>query len=271
MDYKNVEEKRLYAIREVSEMTGVKPVTLRAWQRRYGLVQPERTEKGHRLYTDANIGMINEIQDWLSKGVSIGKVKALLTSGSDNELVAEAANLVLEEVDLLLSSLAALNKGQAESTIATVFKEYPLDIVSDQFVLPAIKAMGLVKGPLRTIQQALFQSLMVTRLTMIVEAESKASTKGKCLFVNLDTVGSVPAWLFAVRQAEQGFNVTVLDGVDDLAVIGDESVLDSYQRVTLFSNKALVQRQQNKLKALVTQTKTEITTSEVLSKLHLSE
>jgi DNA-binding transcriptional MerR regulator len=29
-----------FAIREVSEMTGIKPVTLRAWQRRYGLVQP---------------------------------------------------------------------------------------------------------------------------------------------------------------------------------------------------------------------------------------
>ncbi|MCG6506952.1 MerR family transcriptional regulator, partial [Vibrio parahaemolyticus] len=45
-------EEKLYAIREVSEITGVKPVTLRAWQRRYNLVQPQRTAKGHRLYTD---------------------------------------------------------------------------------------------------------------------------------------------------------------------------------------------------------------------------
>ncbi len=71
-------EQTLYAIREVSEITGVKPVTLRAWQRRYNLVQPQRTAKGHRLYTDADIQTIRQIQSWLLKGVSIGKVSQLL-------------------------------------------------------------------------------------------------------------------------------------------------------------------------------------------------
>ncbi len=35
----------IYPIREVSRLTGVNAVTLRAWQRRYGLVQPARTER----------------------------------------------------------------------------------------------------------------------------------------------------------------------------------------------------------------------------------
>ena len=46
------QEEKLYAIRDVSDLTGVKPVTLRAWQRRYNLIQPQRTEKGHRLYAN---------------------------------------------------------------------------------------------------------------------------------------------------------------------------------------------------------------------------
>ncbi|MCA1898692.1 MerR family DNA-binding transcriptional regulator, partial [Shewanella putrefaciens] len=41
----------LLPIGEVSSITGVNAVTLRAWQRRFGLVIPERTPKGHRLYT----------------------------------------------------------------------------------------------------------------------------------------------------------------------------------------------------------------------------
>lgn len=81
------DEKR-YAIREVAEITGVKPVTLRAWQRRYNLVQPDRTEKGHRLFTDQDIEMIRQIQSWLAKGVAIGKVGALLQSGvSESESI----------------------------------------------------------------------------------------------------------------------------------------------------------------------------------------
>ena len=77
----------LYSIREVSELTGIKPVTLRAWQRRYSLVQPQRTEKGHRLYLSSDIATIRKIQGWLAKGVSIGKVKPLLLGQpSDIEL-----------------------------------------------------------------------------------------------------------------------------------------------------------------------------------------
>jgi DNA-binding transcriptional MerR regulator len=67
-----------YPIREVSRITGVNPVTLRAWQRRYGLIKPARTESGHRLYDDADIERIRRILAWLDKGVSIGQVKALL-------------------------------------------------------------------------------------------------------------------------------------------------------------------------------------------------
>ena len=68
----------VYPIREVSRLTGVNAVTLRAWQRRYGLVQPARTEKGHRLYSEQDIRQIGEILSWLERGVSIGQVKGLL-------------------------------------------------------------------------------------------------------------------------------------------------------------------------------------------------
>ena len=51
-------ELKWYAIREVAELTGVKPVTLRAWQRRYNLIKPQRTDKGHRLYSEQDINEI---------------------------------------------------------------------------------------------------------------------------------------------------------------------------------------------------------------------
>ena len=48
----------LYPIRTVSTLTGVHPVTLRAWERRYGLIRPHRTPKGHRLYTRADVDIL---------------------------------------------------------------------------------------------------------------------------------------------------------------------------------------------------------------------
>ena len=65
-------------IREASQKTGVAAVTLRAWERRYGLINPLRTPKGHRLYSEDNIEQINQILKWLDRGVAISKVAALL-------------------------------------------------------------------------------------------------------------------------------------------------------------------------------------------------
>jgi DNA-binding transcriptional MerR regulator len=63
----------LFPIREVSRLTGVNPVTLRAWERRYGLIQPTRTESGHRLYSMADIERVRSILGWIERGVAVSR------------------------------------------------------------------------------------------------------------------------------------------------------------------------------------------------------
>ncbi len=232
-------EQKLYAIREVAEITGVKPVTLRAWQRRYNLVQPQRTEKGHRLFNDQNIETIREIQGWLAKGVSIGKVSELLKGSTAETTLSETVSAQLEECEQLLTALSKLNKGKAEQLISTVMKEYPLDNVETQFVFPVIDALERVKGPWRSIQKGLFQSIMTNKLSYVLESENKAATKGKCLCVSFDPVGSILAWLWAVTWAEKGYNVTFLDGVEDVSGLVGSEATEAYGALAIFSHKAL--------------------------------
>ncbi len=68
----------LLPIRTVSRLTGVKPVTLRAWERRYGLISPSRTESGHRLYSPEDVERIRRAVALVRLGVAIGGVGALL-------------------------------------------------------------------------------------------------------------------------------------------------------------------------------------------------
>ncbi|EMA8957961.1 MerR family transcriptional regulator [Vibrio fluvialis] len=260
-------EEKLYAIREVSEITGVKPVTLRAWQRRYNLVQPQRTAKGHRLYTDHDIQTIRQIQSWLLKGVSIGKVSQLLQGnaaevGNEPELRAE-----LEECEALLSALAQLNRGKAENVIGTVMKEYPLDIVERQFVLPVIDALEKVKGPLRSLQKGLLNGIMLSKLSTILESENKAAHKGKCLAVSFDPSGSLLAWLWAVTWAEQGYNVTLLDGVEDMTGLAEHESLAAYNAVALFSHRGLAENQWQAKQRLAAQFGDQLFLSDVLQTL----
>lgn len=71
-----------YSIGDVAERCGINPVTLRARQRRYGLLKPQRSEGGHRLFDEEDIQRIEEIKRWISNGVPVGKVKALLETTS---------------------------------------------------------------------------------------------------------------------------------------------------------------------------------------------
>lgn len=75
-------ETELYPIRTVATLTGVNPVTLRAWERRYGLIAPMRTGGGHRLYSRADIDAIHRIVAAVGSGASVGRMPRPVSAAS---------------------------------------------------------------------------------------------------------------------------------------------------------------------------------------------
>lgn len=65
-----------FRIKRVAQLTGINPATLRAWERRYGLVAPGRTESGYRLYSDEDIAMLSRIKALVDDGLTIGEAIA---------------------------------------------------------------------------------------------------------------------------------------------------------------------------------------------------
>ncbi|EHA1203461.1 MerR family transcriptional regulator [Vibrio alginolyticus] len=261
-------EEKLYAIRDVAEITGVKPVTLRAWQRRYNLIQPQRTEKGHRLYRQQDLDTIREVQSWLAKGISIGKVKGLLGKSADVEVKNEVHTL--EEVENMLLALSTLNRGKAESLLASVLKEYPLKLVIDQFISPVFDALDMVKGSLRSLPVGLFQTCLITRLALVIDSENKAASKGKCLLISFEQNRESESWIQAAKLCEQGYHTTLIDKVDDVSGLLDHEVIENGSFIYLFSNKALAAKQVASIKMLHAQLGDRMGCSEVIEKLHLT-
>ena len=68
----------LFPIRVVARLTGINPVTIRAWERRYGLITPERTPGGHRLYSRADVDRLRTATRLISQGMTIGQASRLL-------------------------------------------------------------------------------------------------------------------------------------------------------------------------------------------------
>ena len=59
----------LFNLKAVVQQTGLKPDTLRAWERRYNLITPQRTPKGHRLYTEDDVELIRQVLELLDQAL----------------------------------------------------------------------------------------------------------------------------------------------------------------------------------------------------------
>lgn len=66
-----------HPIRVVAQRTGLTPATLRAWERRYGVVEPYRSEGGQRLYSDQDVERLIRLHLLSEGGRPIGLVAAL--------------------------------------------------------------------------------------------------------------------------------------------------------------------------------------------------
>lgn len=121
----------LYSIGEVARICGINPVTLRAWQRRYGLLKPQRTEGGHRLFDDNDLETIRTIVGWINRGVQVSQVKALLEGDE-----APAANGWLQIEQKLLLVLQEEKTQKVRQLIQELGREYPAENLINHVVRP---------------------------------------------------------------------------------------------------------------------------------------
>ena len=96
-------------IRKMAALTGVNAVTLRAWERRYGLIRPARTPKGHRLYSPDQVERIRRVVALVERGVPIGRVQDLLDAEPAPELPA-AAGRWREDLERMATAIARFDE-----------------------------------------------------------------------------------------------------------------------------------------------------------------
>jgi DNA-binding transcriptional MerR regulator len=130
----------LLPIREVSRITGINPVTLRAWERRYGLVQPIRTESGHRLYSQANIDEVRCILGWIERGVAVSKVGRILARTEHMRAADDGPEAAQGEwgewQTQVLRTVRHFDAAGLEQLYGQVFSSYPLAVVFEEILMP---------------------------------------------------------------------------------------------------------------------------------------
>ena len=180
----------VYNLKAVVRETGLNPATLRAWERRYGMPQPQRTEGGHRQYCQHDIDTLHWLIARQEEGMSIGNAaklwQTLNEQGEDPLLEFDTA---LETEPFLAAFLEtsseitklrgewvqaclAFDRSAAEQTLARAFALFPPEVVCVDLMQAGLAAIGALwyEGK-ATIQQEHFASAMsIQCLDMLIAA-----------------------------------------------------------------------------------------------------
>lgn len=141
----------VYNIKAISHLVGLLPVTLRAWERRYGLLNPTRGEQGYRLYTEYDLRTLRWIISQIETGMSISRavthLKDLREKGMDpangqRNVLAENSIGIQNISSQLFSSITKFNDSAAHETLRRAFSIYSVDQVLTKVVTPTLVEIG---------------------------------------------------------------------------------------------------------------------------------
>ncbi|MBU0808784.1 MAG: MerR family transcriptional regulator [Gammaproteobacteria bacterium] len=211
-DYQAAIAQGFMPIRDVARITGVNAVTLRAWERRYGLIVPHRTPKGHRLYSDEHVAHIQAILTWLNRGVSVSQVKGLLRS--NQPAFAEASSQWEAKRQQLQEAICNLNERRLDDCFNSELALYPPNTLCEQLLLPLFEELELRWRNQFGAQaeRVFFYSWLRSKLGARLYHNNRQHNGAPLLLINVSDLPMAPGlWLTAWLVSNAGVAVEVFD------------------------------------------------------------
>lgn len=124
-------------IGELARRTDVSVELLRAWEKRYGLLQPARTATGYRLYSEADEERVRRMRRGLDAGLAAAEAaRAALAEP------ATPATADLAEGDRLRAAVEAFDDGAAHAALDRLLATFTFETVARDVLLPFLRELG---------------------------------------------------------------------------------------------------------------------------------
>jgi len=134
---------KLYTIGTVSKLTGVGPITLRAWERRYGLIQPVRKDSGHRLYTRQHIDQINRITALMQQGMRISQISSAMLESEPEEPAGDDAGVWKAYLNGMVAAIVSFDENRLDEIYNEALSLYPIGMVTRRLLTPLLVELGI--------------------------------------------------------------------------------------------------------------------------------
>jgi DNA-binding transcriptional MerR regulator len=129
-------------IRTICSLTGVNAITLRAWERRYGLIRPLRTPKGHRLYTHQHVEQIRRVLALVERGVPVSRVRELIEAEPEPHGTARARGPWRDYLERMAAATARFDEPELDRIYDEALSVHSIEQLTRNLVLPLLRHLG---------------------------------------------------------------------------------------------------------------------------------
>lgn len=216
----------MYTIKQAALRTGISIALLRQWERRYGVVRPDRTASGYRTYDAAAIDRFRVMRTLVDDGwapsaaashirdLDDASVRALARPRQVSPVPRDEAPAGPGRTEAFLTAAAALDQAALEDLLDEMFSEGSFEHVAERQLLPALRALGSAweGGRVDVGAEHAASSAVMRRLASAFQAAARPSAGHPLVLVGLPPGArhELGAMVYAIAARRAGLAVLYL-------------------------------------------------------------
>jgi DNA-binding transcriptional MerR regulator/methylmalonyl-CoA mutase cobalamin-binding subunit len=216
---------KLYPIGTVAKLTGVGPITLRAWERRHGLIIPVRKDSGHRLYTRHHIDQINRITALTQQGIRISQISPDMLESDLSAGAGGDSDIWESYLNSMMAAIINFDEMRLEEIYNNALSLYPIGLVTRNLLTPLLIELGLrwedTEGSIA--EEHFFSFYLRNKLGARYHHRSRGNNGPLVLLAGLPgEYHEIGLLIFALAAHESGYRVIPLGAnmpLDELAPV----------------------------------------------------
>jgi MerR family transcriptional regulator, light-induced transcriptional regulator len=212
-------------IGQLAKRTGVSPELLRAWEHRYGLLQPTRTAGGFRLYSAADEAKVQRMQSLVSGELAAAQAARLVLSGGEPEppTALPAATTLAEAAGNLSAALDRLDEQTANTALDRLFSAYTVETVLQDVLLPYLHRLGerWEAGEISVAQEHFASNLIRGRLLGLAQGWGQGQGPLAILACLPGEHHELGLLAFGVALRRRGWRITYLGTDSPIGAVAD--------------------------------------------------
>jgi len=135
-----------YSIRELEKLSGIKAHTIRIWEKRYSIVEPQRTHSNIRFYSDEDLKRIINVSLLTNHGYRI----SIVADMSENELNSKVNELSQTNgqaeihIDALISAMLDMDEENFDQKLSSLESKFGFETAVTEIIYPFLEKIGIL-------------------------------------------------------------------------------------------------------------------------------